>query len=120
MLYNPDWRKNISLADFICWLETKDPNEAYDYQNRKGDCCLGQYMKDRGVPWSFLRSPFDKDSGTYAQVSIALFGHELDNQHVLMAGQLYNNPSRTFGKALACAKKFQKDGVPAYVVEGNV
>lgn len=41
---NPD-----SLLSFIAWLETKDPNEKYDYC-APGDCLLAQYLQAMGSP----------------------------------------------------------------------
>src|SRR6266481_5378670 len=95
MLYNKAWKKellkevepavarlwpnkpdikvgsNISMDDFIAWLETKNPNETYNYQNRSGQCCLGQYMADRGVEWP--QAPHQWGS-TYKAVSYAAGG----------------------------------------------
>jgi len=117
MLYNPEWKKEakeVSLQDFIEWLETKNPNEAYDYQDKTGMCCLGQYMKDRNIPWSYL--PVSEGGGTYKQVCIALFGDtdRKTSQSVLRC----NIPNamvspRTFGKALACAKAYNKEKINA-------
>lgn len=52
MLYDPKWDK-LSLSSLIAWLETKDPNERYDFNNMCGECMFGQYMKAVGIPWSF-------------------------------------------------------------------
>lgn len=106
MLYNPEWKTATTkptLDDFIGWLETKNPAETYDYQDRNGMCCLGQYMKARNIPWSL--KPLALGGGTYGKVSAALFGHS-DNQSVL-----YSNSGlrgRTFGGALERAKIFKK------------
>jgi hypothetical protein len=69
MLNNPNWGKtenDISLGDFIEWLEHKNPDETYNYKNKEGLCCLGQYMKDRGMAWRY--------PGNYHTVSYKLGG----------------------------------------------
>lgn len=41
----------LGLADFISWLETRDPNAKYDFGDIKGNCLVGQYLASRGVAW---------------------------------------------------------------------
>lgn len=40
-------RLNVTLADLIAWLETRDPAEVYDYSDAQ-DCLLCRYFRDRG------------------------------------------------------------------------
>jgi hypothetical protein len=51
MLYNKAWgtkTEPLTLAHFIQWLESKDPNEAYDYTS-SSRCVGAQYLKYCGV-----------------------------------------------------------------------
>jgi hypothetical protein len=48
MLYDPKWSKAPSLDGFIAWLETKDPNERYDYWNCL-TCACGQYASSFSI-----------------------------------------------------------------------
>ena len=43
MLYNPTWSKEPTLASFSLWLETKDPDEAYNYLESR-HCAVGQWL----------------------------------------------------------------------------
>lgn len=52
MLYDPKWEKKIevkpSFIGFVAWLETKDPDEKYNW----GDgcrCAIGQYLNLFGI-----------------------------------------------------------------------
>jgi len=52
MLYDPKWEVQTkpapySWASLIAWLETKDPNERYDYQCL--NCLHGQYRVHLGM-----------------------------------------------------------------------
>jgi hypothetical protein len=51
MLYDPKWSKAPSLDGFIAWLETKNPNKRYDWDNRAGNCAVGQYLRYCGIAW---------------------------------------------------------------------
>jgi hypothetical protein len=47
MLYNKAWdtkTEPLTLAHFIQWLESKDPNEAYDASDAH-NCALAQWVK---------------------------------------------------------------------------
>jgi hypothetical protein len=49
MLYNPNKPiQQPSLAGFIAWLETKDPNGCYDWRSCK-ECACSQYAASLGV-----------------------------------------------------------------------
>jgi hypothetical protein len=48
MLFNPTWAKTPSLEGFIAWLETKDPEERYDWLSFS-TCACGQYMRSLGL-----------------------------------------------------------------------
>lgn len=49
MLYNQDWEKPKpwTLSSLIAWLETKDPNEYYEYGD-PSNCLNTQYAKSLG------------------------------------------------------------------------
>ena len=57
MLYDPKWSEAKtrvpSLDDFIAWLESKDPEARYNFYCMKGECLVGQYMADIGIPWTY-------------------------------------------------------------------
>jgi hypothetical protein len=56
MLFDPKLQKP-TLAGFISWLETKDPNETYIWIDYK-ECACGQYMAALGIFSSdWVRSP---------------------------------------------------------------
>lgn len=52
MLYNPNWKANpiVSIRGLIAWLETKDPNESYEFWSCDSSCLLSQYLTARGIP----------------------------------------------------------------------
>lgn len=52
MLYNPKWSTTPSLDGFIAWLETKDPDETYNYLNCDGECVIGRYLGSLGIAWT--------------------------------------------------------------------
>ena len=107
MLHNPNWGKpanNISMDDFIGWLETKDPNETYDYHNKCGDCCIGQYMAARGIRWP------GRWEEIYKIVCTQIFGGWCGYPQMVLAGSYYNRgQDRTFGAVLTRAKEY-RDG----------
>jgi hypothetical protein len=108
MLHNPNWNKSandVSMDDFIGWLESKDPNEAYDYQNKCGDCCIGQYMAARGILW-----PKNGWEFVYKDVCTLIFGGWIgDPQLVLGGGFNHRDQSgRTFGAVLRRTKAYKE------------
>lgn len=42
-----------SKYNFAAWLETKDPDEKYNFSDGCGGCLMGQYMASKGVEWDF-------------------------------------------------------------------
>jgi hypothetical protein len=114
MLNNPNWgkaEKDISLDDFIEWLEHKDPNAFYNYRNKEGNCCLGQYMQDRGMRWSY--------PANYHTVSFKLGGGNTiekptrakDFQRALAGNRFGIDPEpilSTFGATLERVKAFKE------------
>jgi hypothetical protein len=104
MLNNPNWDKNltpVSIDDFIDWLETKDPAETYDYQNRLGNCCLGQYMAARNISWSFG----GREDG-YAKACTKVFGGIGFLHQEPLAGIGFGR--ETFGDCLKRTKAYKK------------
>jgi hypothetical protein len=45
----------MKAYDFKAWLETKNPNEEYNFGDCHGDCAYGQYMAARGHTWHIQR-----------------------------------------------------------------
>jgi len=51
MLYDPKWagkKVKPTLAGIIAWLETKNPNEVYNYTMQYG-CAAAQYLQHIGA-----------------------------------------------------------------------
>jgi hypothetical protein len=70
MLYDPKWRGRtlegpMALQNFIAWLETKDPEEKYDWEDPR-ICVLAQFLGETapcyaGAPWrdiAYATEPF--------------------------------------------------------------
>ena len=102
MLYDPKW-EGPSLASFIAWLGTKDPNGTYDFNNCRGKCLLGQYMQVMGIPWG--NTPSNPDVGNWANTTYWKLGQKLFGSPSMRWRVLSSRPW-TFGAALARAKTF--------------
>lgn len=101
MLNNPNWGKteaDISLDDFIGWLETKDPNEAYCFDDASA-CAITQYAASRGVPVG----------GNYLKMFHKVFGSDYDSTAMLGLRAIHG-PNQTFGKALRNLKALKEEG----------
>lgn len=48
MLLNPHQDKQLTLASFALFVASKDPNEAYDFQNAQ-ECACGQWLRSMGM-----------------------------------------------------------------------
>lgn len=106
MLYNPQWNQSKpkpgTMASLIAWLETKDPNETYNYLDDKR-CLAGQYNREMGRKYNVTHAMggfgggfgffmnFDRKMERIARNSQAF--HDLKN--------------RTFGEALHRAKTWK-------------
>ncbi len=55
MLY--DQRRDATLSNLIGWLETKNPNQNYDYWDVCGNCILGQFFNYIGLEWRGTKGP---------------------------------------------------------------
>lgn len=100
MFYNPKW--NVpSMANFIAWLETKDPRQKYDFKDCQGGCLIGQYMSEKGIPWGETpNKPQAHWGGTaYNKVARAIFGRGV------VLTPIIERPW-TFGAALKRTHKF--------------
>ena len=75
-----------SLAGLVAWLETKDPNETYQWETCQGHCLIGQYLHSVGIEWQWMVT---HNPGLY---------HELTPN--ALAGRL----PHTFGAALERAR----------------
>jgi|GEM_PF-1347451 len=60
----------LTLGSLIAWLETKDPRQQYDWNDRCGRCLFGQYMKAHGIPWNY-----DGYDSTYGNVARTFGNH---------------------------------------------
>jgi hypothetical protein len=85
-------RADVSLDDFIQWLETFDPRDHYFYFAFGGQCLMGQYMNARGIPWG---------TGLYGPTCIKVLGVE-GERDVLAIG------TKTIGAALKRAKALRE------------
>lgn len=41
--------------DFAAWLDTKNPDQTYNFHDGCGNCLMGQYMAAQGEHWDFGR-----------------------------------------------------------------
>lgn len=107
MLHNPNWDKtanDISMDDFIGWLETKDPTEAFNYQDKCGKCCIGQYMAARNIEW-----PKGDWTPVYKEVCAKIFGTWIGEPQMVLAGSFFNRGAdRTFGAVLRRTKAYKE------------
>lgn len=78
----------MSKYDFKAWLETKNPDEKYNFSDGCGECLMGQFMSHKGVKWDF---------GIYVGYINTVLGE--DNISVLSA------EPQTFGGALKRVKE---------------
>jgi hypothetical protein len=90
MLFDPKWSKN-DLASFVAWLETKDPNEKYVFEDHN-NCALGQYSRHIGVrpPEAINRAGEDWGVGFYGALAILkreTFGECLRYARAALAGK---------------------------------
>lgn len=101
MLYNQSTGKRLSVKELmsterlVAWLETKDPDESYRYDNLYQPCLHAQYFAAMGRPVQSLGA-----------MSV-LFPGERDIAHMppsFLAAAL--TKPHTFGAALNRAKKF--------------
>lgn len=78
---------NASKFDFAAWLETKNPDEYYEFSDSCGNCCMGQYMTAKGEQWSMPRYN--------------------DYLHMVLGGssEVLNEHPQTFGAALQRVKE---------------
>lgn len=92
--------KAFDSANLINWLETKPPEQTYDYPDGRV-CLLAQYFHENGFPKAVVGSIFMSTTGDCRE-AISLPGHFND---ISRGDQLTD---WTFGKALARAKEFYK------------
>jgi hypothetical protein len=87
MLYNPKWNDVWSLSSLIAWLETKDPDERYQYQSCC-ECLIAQYLIYRG--WREPRvGPHDAEQDNHMPERLPPHWDDISNYG-----------ERTFGAAL--------------------
>jgi hypothetical protein len=90
MLYDPKWSKN-DLASFVAWLETKNPNETYEFKDPY-NCALGQYSRHIGAtpPDAINQTGEEWGIGFYGALTILkreTFGECLHYARVALAGK---------------------------------
>lgn len=99
MLYDPQWEvktKRPSLAGFIAWLETKNPDENYDYGDTER-CALGQYYRSLGrEPETYPREVFPTywDQSrllNFGKPTEQVFGRALKNIRDFMGQPIMND-----------------------------
>jgi len=91
MLYNPKWEAKTepSLEGFIAWLETKDPNEEYDWSSYN-HCAAGCYAMSVGITKEKL---FQTNNEIIRRLSLLARPPNFD----------YDNRRDTFGACLSRA-----------------
>lgn len=101
MLYDPRWNDKvacgISLRGLIAWLETQDPEQAYDYTDPY-NCVLAQYLQSFGLRGEDCAICFGENPdkhGPDAWLHFVAYGCNLTADP---------NSERTFGAALARAR----------------
>jgi hypothetical protein len=95
MLYDPK-TDLFTLDSLITWLETQPPDRAYNFNDRCGDCLIGQYLAGVGIAWSM---------DTYSSTFLRFFGGDsMGGAHVLI------DQPQTTGAALARAKSLMNAG----------
>jgi hypothetical protein len=116
MLYNPDWKNRPasddwrSLDNLISWLETKNPNEVYQYSNGL-NCMLSQYLKAKGKKGVLVKN---KTAIFYKMSKFLFFRWNRRKEHdlppffdqIALGSSIDNNRDRVwnFGAALERAK----------------
>jgi hypothetical protein len=85
-------RPDLTLDDFIQWMEGHDPNTHYSFLCFSGGCLMGQYMACRGIPWG---------RGLYGPTIGKVLGF---NQE----GSILARSPNTFGAALGRAKALRE------------
>lgn len=102
MLYNPQWNQSKpkpgTMASLIAWLETKDPNETYNYLDNK-QCLAGQYNREMGRKYNVAN----------AMGGFGFFmNFDRKMERIARNYQAFFDPkNRTFGAALARAKTWK-------------
>ena len=104
MLHNPNWDKPkpvpmtdpMSLDDLIAWLETKDPNQSYQFADAN-NCLLAQWVKHLDPEAIHV---LRHDNSYVYQVH----GKKVDFQSPIFARVAAH---RSFGEALFDAKIYQ-------------
>jgi hypothetical protein len=94
MLYDPKWEKTVKADPFtfkslIAWLEKQNPETVYCY-TKPDQCLVAQYLKAHGVT-DYCLDSYELDEKLPGLGAVAL-GHD-------------RAPARTFGAALARARK---------------
>ena len=54
MLYNTKWETKtdpLTMDSLIAWLETKPAALEYNFDDCRGECLYGLYMKHHGIKW---------------------------------------------------------------------
>ena len=105
MLYDPQWGQRndpFSLPSLIAWLERQDPREEYCYSST-GECLLARYFSARGFTRVIMAADyfyhFPRPGSLYETAPLPPQFNDIAKGKV-----------RTFGAALARARKLQPCG----------
>lgn len=91
MLYDPKWDRPVdvmSLQTLIAWLETKPPEEAYDYMCTNGSCFYSQYLTAHGVSWKGSHEWFQWHTNGRVHIAVCepwTFGAALTRARAMLA-----------------------------------
>jgi hypothetical protein len=101
MFYDPDCSRVSLLDQWIAWLETKDPDEYYDwYSVGARGCACGQFYGS--AEWA-TRSGIDVRSGNWSLLNKIARGEPRDD----CVHRFCDRGNWTFGKCLERAKAYR-------------
>ncbi len=89
----------LNLPKFIAWLETKDPNEKFNYLNNY-NCALAQYAKAHGYSNVYVLGykwflDGDQDKSEY----LGIFGGIAKGDHIWTFGAVLKNAKKELAKS---------------------
>ena len=101
MLYDPKWETEtkpdvFSLEGLLAWLQTKPPNDQYNYEDCCGGCLYGQYVIASGIPWKEVFGTAIYDHKDAAALPFKQFVYH----------KVAKAEPHTFGAALKRARKY--------------
>ena len=88
MLYNPKWDTRPILDQWIDWLETKDPDEKYEWSSIP-ECACGQYF---GEGWQEIQGTSRLNAIARGFKSVTDRADHTFGQCLVRAKQVRDNP----------------------------